>query len=542
MSKYEELYNNFKWNIPKYFNIGVACSDIHAENPPDKTALIFIDKNENQIFFSFNDLKRLSNKLSNALKSFGMVKGDRLGILLSQQPETLISHLAGFKLGLINVPLFSLFGPDALEYRLNNSETKILITDSEQLEKIEEIRAKLPELKKVIVVNKSTKDNFYIGFEDILNNASDVFEPENTLSDDPAIIIYTSGTTGSPKGALHAHRVLLGHLPGVELPHNFFPKEGDLFWTPADWAWIGGLFDVLFPSLYYGIPVVAYRMKKFDPEMALALIEKINIKNVFMPPTALKMLRNIKNIKSRYKINLRTVASGGESLGEETLHWGKEELGLEINEFYGQTEANLIVSNCSEIMEIKAGSMGRPVFGHIVKIVDSEGNLLPYDEEGEIAVKKGDPVMFLEYWKNPNGTKEKFKGEWMLTGDMGKMDKDGYIWFSGRNDDIISSGGYRIGPAEIEDCLLKHSAVSLAAVIGKPDKIRGEIVKAFIVLKDGYKESETLAKDIQEFVKKRLAAHEYPRELEFTNSLPMTITGKIMRRELRRKEIEKMNK
>ena len=241
-------------------------------------------------------------------------------------------------------------------------------------------------------------------------------------------------------------------------------------------------------------------------------------------------------------MNLRTIASGGESLGEEILNWGKEEFGIIINEFYGQTEANMVVSNCSEIMPVKPNSMGRAVPGHVVKIIDENGNELAPGEIGEIAVKSPDPVMFLEYWKNKKATEEKFINNWLLTGDMGKVDEDGYFYFLGRKDDVISSAGYRIGPSEIEDCLLKHPAVKLSAVIGKPDKIRGEIVKAFIVLKDGFSPSEKLIKEIKDFVKDKLSAHEYPREIEFVNSLPMTVTGKIKRKELKLREIEAFKK
>jgi len=538
-SNYHQLYSNFKWNIPEKFNIGISCCDKYAENNPDKIALIYEYENGNIINFTFREIQKFSNKLCNLLSSFDLKKGDRFAILLSQQPETLIAHLSGYRMGLICVPLFVLFGEDALEYRLNNSEAKVLILNKNDLEKILTIKDKLQYLEKVIVVGDVKEDDLIIDFYKNLDKSSDKFTPLETSSEYPALIIYTSGTTGPPKGALHAHRTLLGHLPGVEISHNFFPKENDLFWTPADWAWIGGLYDVLFPSLYHGIPVLACRMKKFDPEKACFLMEKHKVRNVFMPPTALKILRNVKNIKERFKLNLRTIASGGESLGEETLKWAKDEFGLIINEFYGQTEANMIVSNCVEIMPVKPSSMGKAVPGHIVKIVDENGNVLPSGEEGEIAVKSPDPVMFLEYWKNKKATKEKFINEWLLTGDMGKMDEDGYFYFLGRKDDVITSAGYRIGPSEIEDCLIKHSAVSLSAVIGKPDKVRGEIVKAFIVLKEGVKPTEELEKEIKEFVKKRLAAHEYPREIEFVESLPMTLTGKIKRKELKMRELER---
>jgi acetyl-CoA synthetase len=333
--------------------------------------------------------------------------------------------------------------------------------------------------------------------------------------------------------------VLLGHLPGVELPHNFLPGEGDRFWTPADWAWIGGLIDVLFPSLHHGIPVLAHRARKFDPEEAFHLIAKHGIRNTFMPPTALKLMRQVKAPRSRHAYQVRSIGSGGETLGEELLDWGKETMGVVINEFYGQTEANLLVSNCAEIMAVRPGSMGRAVPGHTVEVVNEEGDVVPPGTVGEVAVKRPDPVMFLEYWKNPQATEGKFTGDWCRTGDLARKDEDGYFWFVGRTDDVITSAGYRIGPTEIEDCLMKHPAVGVAAAIGLPDELRTQIVKAFIVLNPGVSPTEALEGEIKDFVKVRLAAHEYPREIEFIEALPLTATGKIMRKELREREAQK---
>ncbi|MBS4030225.1 MAG: acyl-CoA synthetase [Clostridiales bacterium] len=541
--KYEQIYSEFTWQIPANYNIGIDICDRHASADEQKLALIYEDKDGGIQNYTFCDVKLLSNKLANLLQSLGMARGDRFGIVLSQQPETVIAHVAGFKLGLINIPLFTLFGPEALEYRLGNSKTKVVIVDEENLEKILAIKPNLEALQTIICVGSpdTIGDNVLL-FERELEKFSEKFEPVHTNADDPALIIYTSGTTGPPKGALHAHRVLLGHLPGVEVSHNFFPHEGDLFWTPADWAWIGGLIDVLFPSLHHGVPVVAYRAKKFDPEKILEFIARHKIKNIFMPPTALKILRSAKDIRSRHNLHIRSIASGGEPLGEEVLNWAKRELGITINEFYGQTEANMLISNCEAIMEIKPGSMGRPAPGHTLTVVDEHGNPLPAGETGEIAVKKGDPVMFLMYWQNEEATLKKFAGDWLLTGDTGHYDEDGYFWFEGRTDDVITSAGYRIGPSEIEDCLLKHPSVSLSAVVGSPDEIRGDIVKAFIILRDGYADTPETAAEIQGFVKSRLAAHEYPREIEFVKELPMTVTGKVKRGDLRKMELKRKSK
>src|SRR5262249_47876464 len=372
-----------------------------------------------------------------------------------------------------------------------------------------------------------------LGFHDTIARASSDFTPVPTSADDPALMIYTSGTTGPPKGALHAQRVLLGHLPGVELPHDFFPQPGDLFWTPADWAWAGGLLDVLLPSLHHGVPVVARRFDKFDPEEAFALMAKTGVRNAFIPPTALRMLRSTPSPKGRHDIRLRSIGSGGESLGAETYDWGRAVFDLTINEFYGQTECNLVLASCQMIGVSKPGAIGKPVPGHKVAVIRLDGTIAAPGELGQIAVRRPDPVMFLEYWGQPEATEAKFIGDWMTTGDQGIVDGQGYFTFVGRDDDVITSAGYRIGPGEIEDCLIRHPAVALAAAVGEPDALRTEIIKAFIVLKKGYAASDELASEIQTFVKTRLSAHEYPREVAFIDAMPMTTTGKVIRRLLR---------
>ncbi|UCE56597.1 MAG: acyl-CoA synthetase [Desulfobacterales bacterium] len=534
---YDEVYHGFRWEIPEVYNIGIDICDKWA-HLRYRMALVYENEKGRVEKYTFWDLKNLSNKLANGLIAHGVAKGDRIGILLPQCPETAIGHIAAYKIGAVAIPLFTLFGTDALAYRLSNSEARAIITDAANLTKMQEIRDNLPQLKLVIVAG-AEKQERVLNFWDLIERGSREFKPVKTHADDPALIIYTSGTTGPPKGALHAHRTLLGHLPGVEFPHNFFPREDDFFWTPADWAWIGGLIDVLFPSWHHGIPVLAYRAKKFDPEEAFHLISKYGIRNAFMPPTALKLMRQVNDPKSRYNFSMRSIGSGGETLGEELLDWGKDVMGLTINEFSGQTEVNLVVGNCAECMQNIAGSMGKAIPGHMVEVVDASGEPVSPGTAGEVAIKRPDPVMFLEYWKNPKATTEKYIEDWCLTGDLAKKDENGYFWFVGRKDDVITSAGYRIGPAEIEDCLLKHPAVGMAAVVGSPDEVRTEIVKAFIVPKSDVTTGPELEIEIKNFVKKRLAAHEYPREIEFVKDLPMTATGKIMRKELKKREIER---
>ncbi|MEP3045696.1 MAG: acyl-CoA synthetase [Roseibium sp.] len=535
---YQELTERFSWDIPDRFNIGVAICDAWAEGNPDQEALVLVEEDGPTTSYTYGDLKRLSNQLANLLKARGVQPGDRVGVLIPQSPETAIAHIAALKLGAITIPLFALFGEEALEYRLKDSGAKAVITDESGAAKLDKIRKDLPDLTTVFCV-----DGHLHGAEDLsahMAGHEETFKPFDTAPDDPAIIIYTSGTTGQPKGALHGHRVLLGHMPGVEMSHDFLGQTGDRIWTPADWAWIGGLLDVLMPALYLGVPVVACRFKKFTAEAAFQLMQDQKIRNTFLPPTALKMMRQVETPETRWKLNLRSVASGGETLGAELIDWGQKAFGLTINEFYGQTECNMIVSSCRQIMDARPGIMGRPVPGHEIDIVSDSGNVLPNETLGNIAVKRPDPVMFLKYWNNPEATAKKFAGDWLLTGDTGIRDKDGWIRFVGRDDDVITSSGYRIGPGEIEDCLIKHPAVAMAGVVGKPDEQRTEIVKAYIVLKQGEDGTEDLATEIAAFVKTRLAAHEYPREIEFVTALPMTTTGKVIRRELRDRSVAEL--
>jgi acetyl-CoA synthetase len=527
------LTAGFRWTLPARFNIAAAIDG--WADASGRTAIIAVGEDGAETRWSFDTLRAVSCRMANVLAARGVGAGDRVAILLPQRPETAAAHLATCRLGAIAVPLFVLFGPDALAFRLGDSGAKAVITDAAGAATLAGLRHHLPGLRAVLCVDGAAE-----GADDLpalLSRASDRFMTADTAADDPALIIYTSGTTGQPKGALHAHRALLGHLPGVELPHRFFPQPGDLFWTPADWAWIGGLLDVLLPSLFHGVPVLAHRFAKFDPDAAFALMAKHGVRNVFMPATALRMLRAA---RAPAGLALRSLASGGESLGEGLLEWGRDIFGLTINEFYGQTEANLVVSACADLFAAPPGSMGRAVPGHRVAVIGPDGTVLPPGELGDIAVAAPDPVMMLRYWNNPGATAAKFRedeagGNWLVTGDQGRADEDGNLFFVGRDDDVITSSGYRIGPGEVEECLTRHPAVALAAVIGVPDPVRTERVKAFVVLREGNAPSAALAAEIQGFVRTRLAAHEYPREVAFVDALPMTATGKVMRRALREK-------
>ena len=528
-SSYDELYRDFRWTIPTRFNIAAACCDCHADGT-NRLALTYVDEDGSAQRTSFDQLRSFSSRFANVLKADGLGRGDRVAVFLSQSLELPIAHLAAFRSGMISVPLFTLFGEDALQFRLANSGAKAVVTDQGGWEKLAGIRDRLPDLKNVYVAGGGAGAK---SFWTELEAASDQFATVDTAADDPAIIIYTSGTTGNPKGALHAHRTLLGHLPNVEMVHDFLPRPGDVMWTPADWAWIGGLFDALFPAWYHGVPVVGHRAKKFDPDAAMQLMADHGVRNVFLPPTALKLMRQAQ--VKHPGVRLRSIFTGGESLGAELLDWVRATFGIEAHEVFGQTECNLVVGNNSRLFAVRPGSMGKATPGFDVRIVDADSKELPRGERGIIAVAQPNPVTMIEYWRNPAATAKKYAGGFLLTGDLGRQDEDGYFWYMSREDDVITSAGYRIGPSEIEDTLLKHPAVALSAVVGIPDPIRTEAVKAWIVLRPDFAPSETLARDIQDFVKVQLAAHEYPRHVQFAESLPMTATGKVLRRELRKR-------
>ncbi|WJR77482.1 acyl-CoA synthetase [Bradyrhizobium sp. NP1] len=525
---YDELYGHFRWEVPARFNMATACCDRHADGS-GHLALIYVDEDGRATRTSFDELAAMSRRFANVLKADGLSRGDRVAVFLSQSLELPVTHLAAFRSGLISIPLFALFGEDALEFRLKNSGARAVVTDEAGWEKLAKIRDRLPALAHVYVIGAARAGAK--SFWSALDAASDDFATVETSSDDPAIIIYTSGTTGNPKGALHAHRVVLGHLPNVEMCHDFFPKPGDVMWTPADWAWIGGLFDALFPAWYHGVPVVGHRAKKFDPDAAMQLMAAHGVCNVFLPPTALKLMRQA-NVKHG-GVKLRSIFSGGESLGAELLDWVRATFGIDAHEIYGQTECNLVVGSNARLFPIRPGSMGKATPGFDVRIVDDRGNELPRGMRGIIGVRQPNPVTMLEYWRNPEATAKKYAGEFLLTGDLGRQDEDGYFWYMSREDDVITTAGYRVGPSEIEDTLLKHPAVALAAVVGIPDPIRTESIKAWIVLRPGFAPSDQLAREIQDFVKVQLAAHEYPRFVQFAETLPMTATGKVLRRELR---------
>jgi acetyl-CoA synthetase len=492
------LASDGSWQLPARLNMAAQAMD-HAA---DKLAIIDLTGAARHDI-SHGDLAEMVDGLARYLRT-RVIAGDRVGVLLSQSPWCAAAHLAIWKLGAISVPLFKLFKRDALASRAGDAGVVFVLTDPEGADL-------LGDLAEAVMVDQ------------VSLSGGEAVPFAETTPDTPAILIYTSGTTGSPKGALHAHRVLTGHLPGVAISHDHLGQPGDCLWTPADWAWIGGLFDVLMPGLALGVPVVAARLDKFTPEACADLVRQGEVRNVFFPPTALRMLK----AAGLGLDGLRSVASGGEPLGAEMLAWGRASFGVTINEFYGQTECNMVASSCGVDYAPRPGCIGKPVPGHDVAVIDDAGNRT--DAEGDVAVRRGSASMMLEYWNRPEETEAKFRGDWLVTGDRGIWE-GGFLRFVGREDDVITSAGYRIGPAEIEDCLMTHSAVATVGVVGKPDSLRTEIVKAYVVVKPG---CEVSAKELQSHVKDRLAQYSYPREISFVEALPMTVTGKVIRKELK---------
>ena len=530
---YDEVYNSFSWDIPERYNIANDICDQWADDP-SRVALVYEDETKEIQSYTFADVRKYANQFANTLIGRGVKRGDRVTLLLAQDPECAIAHVACFKSGIVSSPTSVLFGPDAITYRIHDSGVKVLVTDSANYPKIVEIRDRCPTLEHVFVVDGEPDgaSNFWSAIE----GASDSFDNVDTAADDIAWISYTSGTTGMPKGSVQPHRMLLGHMPSLEFIYDFFPQDKDTLWSPADWAWMAGLCDILLPGWYHGCTVVATAAQGFDPEEAYRVLDQHNVTLALLTPTMLKLMRQVPDALERYDLKLRAALSGGEAVGKELLEWAERELHIKINEGFGQTECNVFLGNNGNVMPIKPGSIGRPTPGTICAIIDDDGKELAPGEEGHIACKRPHPVMLLEYLNKPEATRDKFIGDWLITGDAGHMDEDGYFWFHGRADDVITSSGYRIGPGEIEDALLKHDAVQMAAAIGVPDPVRTEVVKAFVIPSPGTTPSPELAEQLRDSVRSRLAKHEVPRMIEFVDALPMTTTGKIMRRELRERE------
>lgn len=532
------------WKIAPDYNVTIDCLDRHTELR-DRLCLHYEDDEGNRALYTWGQMIAASKRMANALRGLGIGRGDVVAVHTPQRPETAILHMACYRIGAIGLPISKLFGPDAIEYRLGHSEAKAILMEPETVEKLDGLRGKIDTLKHVIVTTgeaaglprAKTKD---LSFDEILARGAESFEPGYAYSaEDPILLMYTSGTTGNPKGVLHAARYVLGHN-GIDYSYNFV-REGDLYYSPADWAWAGGLLDGLLAIWPYGLPVLAYRSKaRFDPDVQLALMQKVGATFGLYPPTALKSLREVKKPREKYpRLKMRCIVSGAEPVSPELARWVDQELGVEFNQGFGQTEANYFIGTCGALEPYELEPLGKAFPGHDVAVIDAEGNPVPHGEVGEIAIRADDPVVMKEYWRNAEAMKEKFTNGWCRTGDMGTADERGYFYFQGRGDDVIKTSGYRVGPAEIEASIMEVAGVQSCAVIGVSDPQRGQAIKAFVKVMPGTDKSEELIKRIQSHVKQKLAAHEYPREIDFIDEFPMTVTGKVKRRDLREAEEKK---
>ncbi|WP_315651060.1 acyl-CoA synthetase [Roseateles aquae] len=557
MYGHQRLHSEFRWAVPEYFSIADACCGRWARDTPNATSILFESDGGCRAQYSYGQLQRAANRLSNALQRLGVQRGDRVAIVLPQRFETAVAHIAINQLGAVAMPLSMLFGPEALEYRLQDSGAVLAIADAGCRATLHAARAQCPALRELIVVGHEALEPGELGWLQLLQAEDARYCPIACRADDAAILIYTSGTTGPPKGALIPQRALLGNLSGFVASQNWFgfdpfdpAKPSDaVFWSPADWAWTGGLMDALLPTLYFGRPILAYQ-GRFQPQRAFELLEQHGITHSFLFPTALKAMMNaVPRPRGQYRLRLQAIMSAGEAVGDAVFNWCEEQLGLTINEMFGQTEINYVVGNCSRLWPAKPGSMGRAYPGHRVAVIDEAGKTCPPGVPGDVAVHRRDvhgepdPVFFLGYWGNEAATRAKFTGDladsWCRTGDTAVMDAEGYLWYQGRSDDVFKVAGYRIGPSEIENCLLKHPGVANAAVVPKPDAERGALVKAFVVLAAGASGTAALVAELQQHVKGRLAPYEYPKEIEFIEALPMTTTGKVQRNVLRQLELQR---
>ena len=567
LDAYALLHRGFGWQVPERFNMAQVCSARWAAAPgaSKRIAIQSMDTGGSATFYTYAELQAQANRLSQVLSRLGVARGDRVAIVMPQRFETAVAYMAVLQMGAVAMPLSMLFGPDALEYRLQDSEAVLAICDESSIDNLLAVRGNCPQLRQVLGVGAAAAQAD-LDYAAALAGAPSHFAAVDTLADEAAILIYTSGTTGNPKGALIPHRALIGNLSGFVCSQNWFGFDGRanadsaaVFWSPADWAWTGGLMDALLPTLYFGRPIVAYS-GRFSPQAAFELMQRFGVTHTFLFPTALKAMMKAypgqpgRTVREQFGLQLQAIMSAGESVGDAVFDYCHAQLGVTVNEMFGQTEINYIVGNCAPAWPAKPGSMGRAYPGHRVSVIDEAGQVCAPGAVGDVALHRldvhgdADPIFFLGYWKNEAATQAKFSGDWCRTGDLATCDADGYLWYQGRADDVFKAAGYRIGPGEIENCLVKHPAVLNAAVVPKPDRERGALVKAYVVLAPEYiakKPSATRARarfdaqlvaNLQAHVRGKLAPYEYPKEIEFVDALPMTTTGKVQRRVLRLQE------
>ncbi|MEP4197725.1 MAG: AMP-binding protein [Aliishimia sp.] len=516
-----------------HMTVGAQLSEGRADAP----ALVFETEDGELQRWTFGDVDMQATALAADLRARGYGRGDYIALHTGMRPETAIAHMAVCKLGATAVTLSQLYGPDALAHALNHCKARCVLSTETAWAPFRETAGTLfPHVTDVLVTHCSASEP---NLTDILSVPAPLdFVPDYTQADDPALLMYTSGSTGMPKGILHGHRVLASYRPSINLFFNLSLDEADaVYWSPSDWAWVGGLLDMLFPAWMGGRPVVTSEAR-FKADWAYDFMARHKVTHTFLAPTAIKRLAETAAPRDDFDLSLRVICTGGEALAAETLGWAENKLGVVCNEFYGMTEVNHLIGNCAALFPRKPGSMGIAYPGHDVRLVDADGIEVSPDEPGEIVTMKTAPTRYLGYLDNPEKEADLEFGPYMRTHDLAVRDKDGYFWYKGRSDDLIKSSGFRIGPAEIEECLLAHAAVAEVGVIGKPDPERGSIVKAFVRLSVGVKGDEHLSHALKDHVRTRLAAYKAPREIAYVSDFEMTSSGKINRRALRALELD----
>jgi acetyl-CoA synthetase len=516
VGSYEGAVASHRWEVPERYNIAV---DVCDRWPRDKPAMVHEDFNGNVRRVDWGELQDRSNQFANVLRAHGVDRGDRVAMLLPPTPETAAAFLGTWKAGAILLSMSVLYGDDGIRHRLSDSQSKVLITNAANADRID------PELV----------DEILLLDDALLSEGSTAFAPVDTAADDPAQLYYSSGTTGLAKGILHAHRYLLAH---EEFIYCHDVRDGELFHGMGEWAWAAGICPLVGPWRFGAVQAVLQRQGGFDPAKQLDFLSRHEVANVFATPTAIRSMMAISDAGTRYPQKFRIVCSAGEPLNPEAIRWFREHYGVTVLDYYGLTESYPLVANYP-FMEVREGSMGRPMPGWDVAILDEDERPVAPGERGEICLRaRSNPHYPLGYWNRPaEDSEEVFGGDWFHSKDAARSDADGYYWYEGRADDVIIAAGYRIGPFEVESACLEHPAVAEAAAVASPDERRGNVVKAFIVLAAGHEASDELAGEIKLFVRDRLSAYAYPRRIEFVADLPKTLTGKIRRIELRQREL-----